>query len=140
MDLKELFEYALKSVPDAMHVRVKLGDGEIEVMRESVEPSTRVTHYVPSTSSSRPETAKAGRELVTAPLVGVFYEAPEPGAEPFARVGQKVKKGDTLCIIEAMKLFNEIESTCDGTVEEILAENGAMVEFGQSLFTIKSEV
>ncbi len=134
MDIQELFEYALKSVPDAAQVRVKLGDAEIDVSRGIASAQTSVPFTAPL-----PETAKAGCEFVTAPLVGVFYAASEPGAEPFVRVGHPVKKGDTLCIIEAMKLFNEIESTCGGTVESVLVENGAMVEFGQPLFSIKTK-
>ncbi|KUK31050.1 MAG: AccB acetyl-CoA carboxylase, biotin carboxyl carrier protein [Thermoanaerobacterales bacterium 50_218] len=76
---------------------------------------------------------------VTAPMVGTFYRAPAPDAPPFVEVGSKVKKGDTLCIIEAMKLMNEIEAECDGEVVEILAENGQPVEYGQVLFLIAPE-
>ncbi|SKA78095.1 biotin carboxyl carrier protein [Clostridium sp. USBA 49] len=74
--------------------------------------------------------------IVTSPIVGTFYASSGPGAEPFVKVGSKVKKGDTLCIIEAMKLMNEIESEVDGTVTEILVENEQMVEYGQPLFRI----
>ena len=126
--LKDMFDYALQSVPDATRIRVKLGESEMEV--ERMPPvvytgATTVTHQ-----------REIGGELVKAPLVGVFYTAPGPDAAAFVTVGQRVKKGDTLCIIEAMKLMNEIESTHDGVVERVLAENGAMVEFGQPLFVI----
>ena len=71
------------------------------------------------------------------PMVGTFYRAPSPGAPPFIEVGQQVTKGQTLCIIEAMKLLNEIESDASGTVKAILVENGQPVEYGQPLFTIE---
>ena len=73
---------------------------------------------------------------VKSPMVGTFYRAPGPGAKDFVEVGQAVKPGDTLCIIEAMKLLNEIEAEVAGTVKEILAENGQAVEYGQVLFVI----
>ncbi|HEY4039261.1 MAG TPA: acetyl-CoA carboxylase biotin carboxyl carrier protein [Burkholderiaceae bacterium] len=73
---------------------------------------------------------------VKSPMVGTFYRAPGPGAKPFVELGQAVKPGDTLCIIEAMKLLNEIEVEVAGTVKEILAENGQAVEYGQVLFLI----
>ena len=74
--------------------------------------------------------------VVKAPMVGTFYRSPSPGAEPLAQVGQAVKEGDTLCIIEAMKLLNEIESDTAGVIKAILVENGEPVEFGQPLFVI----
>ncbi|HFC6456803.1 TPA: acetyl-CoA carboxylase biotin carboxyl carrier protein [Neisseria meningitidis] len=81
----------------------------------------------------------AARDLSDAqksPMVGTFYRAPGPNAAPFVEVGQQVKAGDTLCIIEAMKLMNEIEAEKSGTVKEILVENGTPVEFGEPLFII----
>lgn len=75
--------------------------------------------------------------LITSPIVGTFYLAPSPEAEYFVKVGSKVKKGDTLCIIEAMKLMNEIEAEVDGEVIEILVKNEQMVEYGQPLFRIR---
>jgi acetyl-CoA carboxylase biotin carboxyl carrier protein len=74
--------------------------------------------------------------VVTSPFVGTFYRAPSPDSAPFVDVGAKVKKGQTLCIVEAMKLMNEIESEVDGTVAEILAQNATPVEFGEPLFRI----
>lgn len=73
---------------------------------------------------------------VTAPMVGTFYRAPSPDSPPFVEVGSTVKKGDTLCIVEAMKLMNEIEAECDGKIIDILVENAQPVEFGQVLFLI----
>ncbi len=80
-------------------------------------------------------TAKEGK-LMLSPLVGTFYAAASPEDEPYVKAGDKVKKGQTLGIIEAMKLMNEVEAEFDGTVEEILVENGQMVEYGQPLFRI----
>jgi acetyl-CoA carboxylase biotin carboxyl carrier protein len=74
--------------------------------------------------------------VVKAPMVGTFYRSPSPGADAFAEIGQTVKAGDTLCIIEAMKLLNEIESDVAGTVKAILVDNGQPVEFGEPLFII----
>ena len=82
-----------------------------------------------------PQPAKEGT-LVLSPTVGVFYSAPSPDARPFVEVGDQVKKGDTLCIIEAMKLMNEIPAEVDGTVAEICVGNGQVVEFDQPLFRI----
>jgi acetyl-CoA carboxylase biotin carboxyl carrier protein len=74
--------------------------------------------------------------IVKSPMVGTFYRSPSPGANPFIEVGQAVKPGDTLCIIEAMKLLNEIEAEVAGEVKEVLVENGQAVEYGQPLFVI----
>jgi acetyl-CoA carboxylase biotin carboxyl carrier protein len=79
----------------------------------------------------------ANEAFVTSPFVGTFYRAPSPDTEPFVEVGSVVKAGQTLCIVEAMKLMNEIEADVAGTILEILAENGQSVEFGQKLFKIK---
>ena len=75
-------------------------------------------------------------QIIKSPMVGTFYRAPSPESEPFVEVGSTVKAGDTLCIVEAMKLLNEIESDCAGTVKAILIENGQPVEFGEPLFVI----
>ena len=83
------------------------------------------------TGSSQPE-----GQVVSCPLVGVFYAAPSPEDAPFVSVGSTVKKGDVLCIVEAMKLMNEIESEYDGIVTKILAQDGEAVEYGQPLFII----
>jgi acetyl-CoA carboxylase biotin carboxyl carrier protein len=75
--------------------------------------------------------------VFTAPIVGTFYITPKPDAEPFVQVGDKVGKSTVLCIIEAMKIFNQIESDIVGEIEEILVENGQPVEFGEPLFKIR---
>jgi acetyl-CoA carboxylase biotin carboxyl carrier protein len=74
---------------------------------------------------------------IKSPMVGVFYTAPTPESEPYVKVGSTVKKGDVLCVIEAMKLMNEINSDQDGEIAEICAENGSVVEYGQTLFKLR---
>jgi acetyl-CoA carboxylase biotin carboxyl carrier protein len=83
-----------------------------------------------------PAAAAPQGHVVTSPMVGTFYRAPSPGADPFVQVGDAVKEGQTICIIEAMKLLNEIESDQAGVIKEILVENGQAVEYGQPLFVI----
>jgi len=83
------------------------------------------------------EEKKENTHIIKSPLVGTFYRAPSPGAEPFVKEGDFVKKGQVLCIVEAMKVMNEIESDVDGVVERILVENGKPVEYGQELFIIR---
>lgn len=98
-----------------------------------------VTPAAAPVAASAPAAAPAARDLSDAqksPMVGTFYHAPGPNAAAFVEVGQQVKAGDTLCIIEAMKLMNEIEAEKSGTVKEILVENGTPVEFGEPLFII----
>ena len=94
----------------------------------------------PAAAAAPAPAAPAARDLSHAqksPMVGTFYRAPGPNAAAFVEVGQQVKAGDTLCIIEAMKLMNEIEAEKSGTVKEILVENGTPVEFGEPLFIIE---
>jgi acetyl-CoA carboxylase biotin carboxyl carrier protein len=91
-------------------------------------------------SGAAPAAAAAAHspdKVVTAPMVGTFYAAPAPGAKPFVEIGSEVKPGDVLCIIEAMKMMNQIESDKAGRVVSILVKNGDPVEFGQSLFVIE---
>ncbi|MGN0550685.1 MAG: acetyl-CoA carboxylase biotin carboxyl carrier protein [Acutalibacteraceae bacterium] len=94
------------------------------------------------TASENTAVAEADKDddnssAITAPMVGVFYAAPSPDAEPYVSVGSAVKKGDVICIIEAMKLMNEVTATQSGVITEICANNGEIVEFGQPLFKIK---
>ncbi|CAG2149284.1 Biotin carboxyl carrier protein of acetyl-CoA carboxylase [compost metagenome] len=88
-------------------------------------------------AAAAPEAAQVpSGHVVTSPMVGTFYRAPSPGAAPFVNVGDTVKEGQTVCIIEAMKLLNEIECDKAGVIKEILVENGQAVEYGQPLFVI----
>ena len=91
----------------------------------------------PTTSAAPPPPPAAKKHMVRAPMVGTFYRSPSPGAKAFVEVGQTVKQGQTLCIIEAMKMLNQIEADKNGVIAEILVENGQPVEFDQPLFTIE---
>jgi acetyl-CoA carboxylase biotin carboxyl carrier protein len=98
-----------------------------------------VGHAAEASAAGAPATPAAAApqgHVVTSPMVGTFYRAPSPGADPFVQVGDTVKEGQTICIIEAMKLLNEIESDQAGVIKEILVENGQAVEYGQPLFVI----
>ncbi|HHI93957.1 MAG TPA: acetyl-CoA carboxylase biotin carboxyl carrier protein [Gammaproteobacteria bacterium] len=99
------------------------------------------TAPIPAAAPAPAEAAGTEPEIsghkVTSPMVGSFYRAPSPGAAPFVEEGQSVKVGDTLCIIEAMKLLNQIEADKAGTIKAILVENGEPVEYGQALFIIE---
>jgi acetyl-CoA carboxylase biotin carboxyl carrier protein len=89
----------------------------------------------PAAAAPAPEAAPEGH-VVKSPMVGTFYRSPSPDAKPFVEVGAAVKAGETICVLEAMKLMNEIESDASGTVKAILVENGQPVEYGQALFII----
>jgi acetyl-CoA carboxylase biotin carboxyl carrier protein len=90
----------------------------------------------PAAEAPRVEKPKATYLEVKSPMVGTYYSAPEPGARPYLTVGDRISKGQILCIIEAMKIMNEIESEFDGVVKEILAQNSHPVEYGQVLFRV----
>jgi len=96
-------------------------------------PQTAPEAAAPAEQSAPPE---AEAHVVKSPMVGTFYRSSAPDAKPFVEIGQAVKAGETVCIIEAMKLLNEIECDRDGVIKEILVENGQPVEFGQPLFAI----
>jgi acetyl-CoA carboxylase biotin carboxyl carrier protein len=100
-------------------------------------PTSELPHaHVPVPSAPLAEPKVAGKQ-VCSPFVGMFYRSPSPTAEAYVKVGQKVNRGDVLCIVEAMKLMNEIEADFSGTVTAILVENGQAVEFGEPLFLIE---
>jgi acetyl-CoA carboxylase biotin carboxyl carrier protein len=94
----------------------------------------------PAPAAAAPAAAPgAGQHVVTSPIVGTFYASPSPDAAPFVRVGDRVRKGQVLCIVEAMKLMNEIESDVDGVVAEIHPKNGQPIEFGEPLFSVRPD-
>ena len=90
-------------------------------------------------SSNHKQIPRNGFHEVKAPMIGTYYQAAEPGAEAFVKVGDPVSQGDTLCIIEAMKMMNKIESDADGIIERVLVQNGDPVEFDEVLFLISKE-
>jgi len=101
----------------------------------SVDSSSSVKTQLSTTESSSDDYSDEG-EVVTAPMVGIFYTSPAPDQSPFVNKGQNVKTGDVLCIIEAMKIMNQIEADIDGKLIRVLVENGDPVEYGQPLFVI----
>jgi len=109
--------------------------------RESMTELAPVQNEAPIVEKSKVsksvEAKKAEGHIIESPIVGTFYHAATPDAKPFVQIGSKVKKGDVLCIIEAMKLMNEIEADIDGEIVEIFVENENAVEYGQPLFRIK---
>jgi len=129
------------------YLEVKKGDFHLILSKKGTEIIERkITEDRPVVDINKivEESKQTTQELenivyVKSPLVGTFYRAPSPTSPPFVELGQKVKKGDVLCIIEAMKVMNEIKSDYDGIVKEILVENGKPVEFGQVLFIILKE-
>ena len=102
----------------------------------AAEPSSAEAEAAPAAPESKPA-APEPRKTITSPMVGTFYRAPSPDAKPFVQVGDSVSKGATVCIIEAMKLLNEIEAEQDCVIKEVLVENGQPVEYGQPLFVIE---
>ena len=133
-------------------IRVRTGETEIEIVRRdpAVHAPAPVTYAMPPAGGAPGPAAAAGTDApaaapaaganvrkVTAPVVGVFYRSPNPDAEPFVEVGSRVAAGDTLCILEAMKLMNEITTDHAGVVARILVENGELVSLGQELFWIE---
>lgn len=124
--------------PDGIKISVKKNSSSSQVVKENATEVT--TNNVKTETTTINETKKEELEnykIIKSPMVGTFYSKSSPTAEPFVKVGDKVKKGQTLCIIEAMKLMNEIEAECDGEIVEICAQDDSMVEFGESLFKIK---
>lgn len=119
---------------------IKDGDTEIQMKRDSavVPPAQPAKDTLPETEEIVMEENRAQGEFyeVTAPLIGVFYTSPTPTSTPFVQIGSNVKKGDVLCIIESMKMMNEIYSDCDGKITDICASDGCLVEYSQPLFRI----
>jgi acetyl-CoA carboxylase biotin carboxyl carrier protein len=103
------------------------------VMPQATAPVAAAAPAAPTTEESEPEVTG---HAVRSPMVGTFYRSPSPGSKAFVEVGQQVSAGDTLCIIEAMKILNQIESDKSGTVKQILVENGEPVEYNEPLFII----
>jgi acetyl-CoA carboxylase biotin carboxyl carrier protein len=147
--LRELLEQLSKS--DIQEFRLEGEDFRLEVRRNlpasvmavpatALPAAPAVAADVALSAPSPPPAAAASRsdlQAITAPMVGTFYRAPAPGEDPFVELGTRIKAGQTVCILEAMKLMNELESEVAGEVVEILVENGTPVEFGQVLMRIR---
>ena len=130
-------------------IEIKEGEESVRISRNSANAPVMPMQYaaapppaaapaaeLPSAAASGEPDIVSGHQ-VKSPMVGTFYEAPSPGASPFTEVGKQVKEGDVLCIIEAMKMLNQIESDKSGTVKAVLVDNGEPVEFDQPLFVIE---
>ncbi|MCO5101495.1 MAG: acetyl-CoA carboxylase biotin carboxyl carrier protein [Burkholderiaceae bacterium] len=155
MDLRKLKTLIdLVSESGISELEITEGDGKVRIVKNvppvmvapmaasappapmPVTPSTiSGASSVPAAPAPAPETPSG--HLVRSPMVGTFYRSGQPGAQPFVSVGSEVAEGDTLCIIEAMKLMNEIEADKSGTIKAVLVDNGSPVEFGQPLFVIE---
>ena len=147
MDLKLVKKIIdLIAASDVNEVAIEEGDFKIKVKKLSetsqvnyTQPmnAQALTQNTESSNTAGPTTTPSN--TIEAPIVGTFYQAPSPDMDPFVKVGDKVQSGETLCIIEAMKIMNEIESDCSGTITEILVSDGTPVEFGQPLFSISKD-
>ncbi len=134
--IKKLIDLMIES--DLQAIEVKEGDQSIALTRRSPVVAAAVP-AMPAPAAVAAPAAKTPRGAVeTSPMVGVFYAAPSPGEATFVKVGQTVSAGETLGIIEAMKIMNPIEATQSGVVEEILVKNGDVIQFGQPLFRYRA--
>jgi acetyl-CoA carboxylase biotin carboxyl carrier protein len=156
-DVKRLIEIAEKNDLSVLEIEGKKGrrlrieksaPASPAVTFSQGVPASAVPAPAPAPQPTAPVQATATAEVsapapvasgktIDAPMVGVFYQAASPDAEPYVKVGQKVKKGDTVCIIEAMKLMNEIQAEEDGVIAEVLVKNGDIVEYGKPLFALQ---
>ena len=146
--LKKLIDLVQES--GISELEVTEGEEKVRIAKHYGAAPAAMQHYAlpagapaPASAAAAPSAVNLDDEdeiedghVVKSPMVGTFYRAPSPGAEPLAEVGQSVKQGDTLCIIEAMKLLNEIEADVSVTIKAILVENGQPVEYGEPLFVI----
>jgi acetyl-CoA carboxylase biotin carboxyl carrier protein len=148
--VKKLIELLDQS--DVAEIEIHEGEESVRISRQSshaAQVATLPAHMFVPAPATQPAPPQAAAEttpaqelepsghLLRSPMVGTFYRAPSPGAKSFVEEGQKIKTGDTLCIIEAMKILNQIESDKTGVVKRILVENGQPVEYNQPLFVIE---
>jgi acetyl-CoA carboxylase biotin carboxyl carrier protein len=157
MDLK-LIKNILNLISDSDVGEVAIEEGDFKIKVKKTGTVEQVTYTQPmqaapaqpaapaqapaavdNTASESSGGSSAKGETVKSPIVGTFYKASSPDSDPFVSVGSKVSKGDTLCIVEAMKIMNEIEAEFSGTVQDILIEDGQAVEFDQPLFVISKD-
>jgi acetyl-CoA carboxylase biotin carboxyl carrier protein len=152
MDLRKLKKLIdLVEESDIAELELTEGEEKVKICRhQQSAPQPVQTQYIqaqatnpdPTPTKTEVETIKTSEQVtnghsITSPMVGTFYRSSSPDAAAFVEVGSTIKKGDTLCIIEAMKILNEIESDKDGVIKQILVENGNPVEFGEPLFIIE---
>ncbi|RPH58124.1 MAG: acetyl-CoA carboxylase biotin carboxyl carrier protein [Burkholderiales bacterium] len=138
--LKTLIDLVAES--GISELEITEGDGRVRIVKNQPVQAPMPTAPAAAASlapvlAAAPAAEAPSGHIVKSPMVGTFYRSAQPGADPFVSVGSQVKEGDTLCIIEAMKLMNEIEADKSGTIKAVLADNGSPVEFGQPLFVIE---
>lgn len=148
MDLRKLKTLIdLVSESNVSELEITEAEGKVRIVKGSgaVQPPAQPSPataalappiQVPASAVAAPAPEAPAGHAVKSPMVGTFYRAASPGAKPFVEIGSQVKEGDTICIIEAMKILNEIEADKGGTISQILCENGQAVEYGQPLFMI----
>ncbi|CAK7054583.1 acetyl-CoA carboxylase biotin carboxyl carrier protein [Saezia sanguinis] len=154
MDLRKLKTLIdLVSESNVSELEITENEGKVRIVKASPVP---LANYVAAPAAMMPAPApvinspaiadttatdsasnEIAGDVIKSPMVGTYYRAPSPGADPFIKVGQSVQEGDTLCIIEAMKILNEIDADKSGVITQILVENGQAVEYGQPLFVIE---
>ena len=137
--IKELSDY-LKEF-NLTEIEITEKDTKIKVSKNNVSINNQPQVNSPqpsaiSSTSTHTQNVKSGTEI-TSPIIGTAYHAPEPGAKKFVEIGKKIKKGDTVMIVEAMKTMNHVPSTSDGVVKEICVEDGQPVEFGQTIIILE---
>ena len=130
----------IKKLKDENLGSLKFSNKNISIEISNNSSSVQVAHNPvsrqPQNISNNQTSESSNMQSIDSPMVGIIYLTPKPSSPPFVKSGQKIKKGDTICLIEAMKTFNEIKSDKDGVVKSILVKNGEAVEFGQPLFEI----
>jgi acetyl-CoA carboxylase biotin carboxyl carrier protein len=120
---------SLKFANKTISIEISNNSGSVQIAQSPISSQ-------PQNVSNTPTNESSSMQSIDSPMVGIIYLTPKPSSPPFVKSGQKIKKGDTICLIEAMKTFNEIKSDKDGVVKSILIKNGEAVEFGQPLFEI----
>ena len=144
--IKKLIEMLQES--DLNEIEVKEGEESVRINRKKDNVVHTSTASAPVYTGATQNNTQSANELesdedssnlskITSPMVGTFYAAPNPGAKDFVSVGDKISEGDVLCIIEAMKMMNEVKADSSGTIKQVLIENSEPVEFGQPLFVIE---
>ncbi|MDG4867292.1 acetyl-CoA carboxylase biotin carboxyl carrier protein [Guyparkeria sp. 1SP6A2] len=118
-------------------VRISRGMQQQPMMQAPAPAAPAAPAPAPAAPAEEAPSPEANGKTINSPMVGTFYRSSSPEANPFVEVGSTVKKGDTICIIEAMKMFNQIEAEVDGTIKSILVENGQPVEYDQPMFVIE---
>ncbi|WP_096188469.1 acetyl-CoA carboxylase biotin carboxyl carrier protein [Evansella halocellulosilytica] len=110
-----------------------------EQVQATTQPKNEVSEQPVKEKTEETVSDRSGLHTITSPMVGTFYAAPSPDADPYVQTGDKVKSNSVVCIVEAMKLMNEIEAEVNGEIVEVLVENGQLVEYGQEMFLVKPE-